>query len=246
MSDVGFDGVDFGAIAEANTAPAETPDMPVGDVNWEERYKAEVQDRIKERERYKPIKQVFDRMHPDDAQAVQQFANAWASGDQESAIRWMIDNAKTLAGDNFNQYITPAQTQQVINNATAQGNAAGLTPDAVQQLVAQQLEEFQTQQAISYYEVQIDQTLRELGLDPASPLGHAAIIAATNREDLDLKAAVSEMENQILQQAQGIVQRRQAGNAQMPSSAPQGVPGVISPSATPRERAMARLNQEGI
>ena len=85
-----------------DTPPDEAPtEIPAGDSNWEERYRSEVQDRIKERERYKPIRQTFDQMHPDDAAAVQGFAQAWASGDQDTAINWMIENAKTLAGDRF-------------------------------------------------------------------------------------------------------------------------------------------------
>lgn len=240
MSDV---GIESGAFAEEPVAPASTE--PQGDVNWEDRYKAEVQDRIREREKYKPIKQVFDQMHPDDAQAVQQFAQTWASGDQDSAIRWMVDNAKTLAGDNFQRYVSPAE-QTVINNATAQGQASNMTPDQVQQLVSQQLAAYQEEQQIQQYQVEIDQTLRDLGLEPGSALAHAAIIAATEREDLDIRAAVTEMENQILQQAAGIVNRRQTANSQMPSSSPNGAPGTVAPGSTPRERALARLNQQGI
>ena len=243
MSETG----DIGAVENmdftADITPAETPAEPAGDVNWEERYRAEVQDRIRERERYKPIKQVFDRMHPDDAQAVQQFAQAWAQGDQESAIRWMVDNARTLAGDNFNQYI--AGQQAVVDNAVAQGQAAGLTPEAVQQLVQQQIAAYQEEQQIAQYTVQIDQQIKDLGLVPDTPLAHAVILAATNREDLSLEAAYNEMENQILQQAQSIVERRRTAAGQMPTPSPNGMPSSIATSASPRERAMARLSQEG-
>lgn len=242
MSDIGFSE---SFIEPDSSAPAGEAIPDQGDVNWEERYRSEVQDRIKERERYKPIKQVFDRMHPEDAQAVQQFAQAWAAGDQDAAIRWMVDNAKTLAGERFSDYVSPAE-QAVINSAQAQGEAAGLTPQAVQQLVQQQLVQFQEQQEVARYEVEINQTLSELGLEPGSPLAHAAILAATEREDLDLRAAVTEMENQILQQAAGIVNRRQSANAQMPAAAPHGAPGVVSPNMSPRERAMARLEQQGL
>ena len=242
MSETGdtgsVEGLDFSAEIAPTEAPAET-----GDVNWEERYRAEVQDRIRERERYKPIKQVFDRMHPDDAQAVQQFAQAWAQGDQESAIRWMVDNARTLAGDNFSQYV--AGQQAVVDNAVAQGQAAGLTPEAVQQLVQQQIAAYQEEQQIAQYTVQIDQQIQSLGLQPDTPLAHAVILAATNREDLSLEAAYNEMENQILQQAQSIVERRRNAAGQMPTPAPNGMVSSIAPGSSPRERAMARLNQQG-
>lgn len=236
--DIGaVDGLDFSAEI-AQEAPAET-----GDVNWEERYRAEVQDRIRERERYKPIKQVFDRMHPDDANAVQQFASAWAQGDQESAIRWMVDNAKSLAGDNFNQYI--AGQQQVVDNAVAQGQAAGLTPEAVQQLVQQQISAYQEEQQIQQYTVQIDQQIQQLGLVPDTPLAHAVILAATNREDLSLENAYREMENQILQHAQSIVEQRRTAAGQMPTPSPNGMASSIAPQMKARDRAMARLEQQG-
>ena len=245
MSEVGdigaVESLDFSAEIAAEAPQA---DAPAGDINWEERYRAEVQDRIRERERYKPIKQVFDGMHPDDAQAVQQFAQAWAAGDQEAAIRWMVDNARSLAGDNFSQYVQGQQ--QVVNNAVAQGQAAGLTPEAVQQLVQQQLAQYQEQQQIEQYTVEIDQTIRNLGLEPETPFAHAVILAATNRDDLSLEAAYAEMENQILQQAQAIVERRRSAGAAMPAASPLGTAGVVSPGSSPRERAMARLQQNGL
>jgi len=244
MSETG----DIGAVESldfsSEIAAAEAPVEAAGDVNWEERYRAEVQDRIRERERYKPIKQVFDRMHPDDASAVQQFAQAWAAGDQEAAIQWMVDNAKTLAGDNFQRYI--AGQQAVVDNAVAQGQAAGLTPEAVQQLVQQQIAAFQEQQQVASFEVEIDQTIRELGLQPDTPLAHAVITQALNRDDLDLRAAYNEMENQILQQAQSIVERRRNAGSAMPTAAPNGMSGVPMSGASPRDRAMARLEQQGL
>ena len=245
MSDIQDTGEDS-SFDFLNDIPAEA-EAPVEqvDTNWEERYKTEVQDRIKERERYKPIRQTFDKMHPDDAQAVAQFANAWAAGDQETAIKWMVDNAKTLAGDRFDAYLS-GNEQAVVNQAYQQGQAANLTPDQVEHLVTQKLQSYQEQQDVARYQAQIDTDLRELGYEPETPLAHAVIIAATNRPDLDLKAAVQDMENQILKQAQSIVQRRQAGNASMPPSSPNGIPSSLSSTATPREKAMARLQQNGL
>lgn len=245
MSDIQDTGGDT-SFDFLNDIPAEPEtSAETNESNWEERYKTEVQDRIKERERYKPIRQTFDKMHPDDAQAVAQFANAWAAGDQETAIKWMVDNAKTLAGDRFDSYLSGGE-QAVVSQAYQQAQAANLTPDQVDRLVTQKLQSFQEQQDIVRYQAQIDNDLRELGYEPETPLAHAAIIAATNRPDLDLKAAVKDMENQILKQAQSIVSRRQAGNAAMPSASPNGMPGTVSSTASPRDRAMARLEQNGL
>lgn len=231
-----------------DSAPVETGGA---DTNWEERYRSEVQDRIRERERYKPIRQVFDNMHPDDAAAVQGFAQAWANGDQDTAIQWMIDNAKTLAGDRFYDIAgvnSQGQTQQeVFNEAVQQGQQQGLTPQQVEQMVEQRMQAFQHEQVVQSYEYEIENTLQEAGYDPNSPLAIAAISAAQQRPDLDLHAAIADVENQILQQAQSIVQRRQNPSAGMPSAAPNGV-APIMPSAnmSPRDRAMARLGQNGL
>ena len=245
MSDIG--DTNFSDYVESADAPAED----TGNLNWEERYRSEVQDRIKERERYKPIRQVFDRMHPDDAAAVQGFANAWASGDQETAIQWMIENAKTLAGDKFYEIAgvnSQGQTQQqVVQEAVQQGQQAGLTPQQVERMVEDRMQAFQHEQVVQQYEMEITQTLQDAGYDPTGPLAVAAITAAQQREDLDLNAAIQDIENQILQQAQSIVQKRQNPSSGMPSAAPNGfAPRIDTSNMSPRDRAMARLNQNNI
>lgn len=231
---------------------AAEPTAESGDVNWEERYRSEVQDRIRERERYKPIRQVFDQMHPDDAAAVQGFAQAWAAGDQDTAIRWMIENAKTLAGDNFYDIAGVNSRGQTSNDvweeAIDDGRQAGLSPEQVEMLIEDRMAAFQHEQVVQQFEYEIEQTLHEAGYDPNSPLAIAAIAAAQQREDLDLGAAIADIENQILTQAQSIVQRRQNPSAGMPSAAPTGgVPARMDIAGmTPRDRAMARLQQNGL
>lgn len=237
-----------------DTSPASeagVEEAPVGDVNWEERYRSEVQDRIRERERYKPIRQVFDQMHPDDAAAVQGFAQAWAAGDQDTAVQWMIENAKTLAGDKFYDIAgvnSRGQSQhEVFQEAIEDSRQANLTPEQVAQVVEERMAMFQHEQIVHQYEVEIEQTLQEAGYDPNSPLAIAAISAAQQREDLDLTAAIADIENQILQQAQSIVQRRQNPSAGMPSTAPNGMAPVMNTAnMSPRDRAMARLGQQGL
>ena len=228
-------------------APEEvSEDIPAGDGNWEERYRSEVQDRIKERERYKPIRQTFDQMHPDDAAAVQGFAQAWASGDQDTAINWMIENAKTLAGDRFYDIagVSPQDRNEIMQEAIYDGQQAGLTLEQVDNLVEQRMGEFQHEQVVQQYEYEISQTLIDAGYDPDSPLAIAAISAAQQRSDLDLQAAIKDVENQILTQAQNIVGRRQNPSAGMPSAAPNGVaPRFDNANMSPRDKAMARLNQ---
>lgn len=240
---------DFSTDPGIEAAPAENSgEQPASDVNWEERYRTEVQDRIKERERYKPIAQTFNNLHPDDSKAIQEFLSAFAAGDTETATRWMIDNAKALAGDRFNDYMSPQAQSYITNQVTAEAKQAGLSPQDVEQLVEQRLNQYQQAQVQTQYEHQIEQTLAENGLDPNTPLATAAIVQASRRSDLDLTAAIREMEDQVLAQAQTIANRRsQAGN-QMATPIVNGSPavGMNGQNMSPRERAMARLEQNGL
>jgi hypothetical protein len=243
MSDIAPQGtVDAVPAGEAPAEPA--------DVDWKARFEAEVQDRIKERERYKPVAQAFQNLHPDDARAIQDMVKAYASGDIDTATKWMIDNARTLAGDKFDAYLSPAQEAAITQQAHVDGAAQGLTPQQVEQMVEQRIQQFQMSQVQKQYEAQIEQTLVQHGYQPDSPLATAAIVAASKRPDLDLTAAIREVEEQVLAQAQAIATQRAAAAGAMGNMPPSGngVPAVNNPVAgmSPRERALARLEANGL
>jgi hypothetical protein len=223
-------------------APAET------NVDWESKYRAEVQDRIKERERYKPIAQAFGNLHPDDATAIQDFVRAYASGDTDTAVRWMVDNGRALAGEKFDQFITPAQQAAVTQQAQVEGAAANLTPDQVNQLVEERLQQYQFAQTQQHYERQIEATLVEHGYQPDSALATAAIVAASKRPDLDLGAAIREVEDDILTRASAIAARRADAAQSMGSPVVNGVAAINQngQAMSPRDRALARLEANGI
>ena len=247
MSDIAPQGpVDS---APAGEAPAETS-IDATDVDWKAKYEAEVNDRMRERERYKPIAQAFQGLHPDDVQAISTFAQTFSSGDNEGAVKWMIDNARALAGDNFQNYITPAQQTAITEQAKIDGVAQGLTPDQVGKMVEERIQAFQKQQQTEMYERQISETLINHGWQPDSPLAAAAMVAASKRPDLDLVAAIREVEEQVLSQAQAIASQRAAAAGSMGNMPPSGsgMAAVNNPVAgmSPREKAMARLEANGL
>jgi hypothetical protein len=241
MSDISSDYVEEGSYEESYDEPEST-------VNWEDKYRSEVADRVKERERYKPIAQTFAKMHPDDARAVQEFANAFASGDTDTAVRWMVDNARTLAGERFDTFISPQAQAAIGQQAVQEGYQAGLTPDQVEQLVEQRMNQYAQAQVQTQYERQIEETLAEHGLQPDTPLATAAIVAASRRPDLDLSMAIWEMEEQVLSQAQQIAAKRSEAGSQMgtPIINGQASTNFAGQNMTPRDRAMARLEQNGL
>ena len=240
---------DFAPDASVDAVEAEgAAESPASTVDWEQKYRAEVQDRIKERERYKPIAQTFNNMHPDDAKAIQDFLSAYSSGDIDTATKWMVDNARTLAGERFNDYISPVAQQNIANQAVSDGQQAGLSPEQVEQLIEQRMQAYQQQQVQQQYERQIEETLVNHGYDPNTPLATAAIVAASKRSDLDLSAAIRELEDQVLAQAQTIASRRADAASQMGTPIVNGS-AAVNPNGqnlTPRERAMARLEQNGL
>ncbi len=234
-------------VSEPENPPSDTASVE-SNQDWENKYKSEVQDRIKERERYKPMRQIFDNIDPSDAEAIQGFAQAWARGDQETAINWMIDNAKTLAGDSFYEMAgvnSEGQTfEEVMEETQEEARDAGLQPWEVAEFVENRIEQFQYDQEVGFYENEIFDTLVNAGYDPNSPLAIAAITAAQRREDLDLEAAISEIENDILRKASTIVQNRKSPSSGMPKSSPNGIAGSPnSGKSTPRQKALARLEQ---
>ena len=239
---------DFNPEGVVDTAPLEGSEASSTDVNWEDKYRSEVADRVKERERYKPIAQTFAKMHPDDARAVQEFANAFASGDTDTAVRWMVDNARTLAGERFDTFISPQAQAAIGQQAIQDGQSAGLTPSQVEQLVEQRMNQFAQAQVQTQYERQIEETLAQHGLQPDTPLATAAIVAASRRSDLDLSMAIREMEDQVLAQAQQIAAQRSAAGSQMgtPIVNGQASTNLAGQNMSPRERAMARLEQNGL
>jgi hypothetical protein len=238
---------DFNSDVTVGTETAEQAPQAT-ETNWEEKYRSEVTERVRERERYKPIVQTLGSLHPDDTQAIQEFLGAFASGDTETATRWMIDNAKTLAGDRFSEYLSPQTQSNIAHQAINDGQQAGMSPQDVEKLIEQRLNQERQAQVQTQYEKQIEETLSQHGLDPNTPLATAAIVSASRRSDLDLTAAIREMEDQVLSQAQQIAAKRsQAGN-QMATPIINGV-SAINPNGqnmSPRERALARLEQNGI
>jgi hypothetical protein len=239
---------DFNPEGVVDSAPLEGSEASSTDVNWEDKYRSEVADRVKERERYKPIAQTFAKMHPDDARAVQEFANAFASGDTDTAVRWMVDNARTLAGERFDNFISPQAQAAIGQQAVQDGQSAGLTPGQVEQLVEQRMNQFAQAQVQTQYERQIEETLAQHGLQPDTPLATAAIVAASRRSDLDLSLAIREMEDQVLAQAQQIAAQRSAAGSQMgtPIVNGQASTNLAGQNLSPRDRAMARLEQNGL
>jgi len=239
---------DFNPEGVVDSAPLEGSEASSTDVNWEDKYRSEVADRVKERERYKPIAQTFAKMHPDDARAVQEFANAFASGDTDTAVRWMVDNARTLAGERFDTFISPQAQAAIGQQAIQDGQSAGLTPGQVEQLVEQRMQAFAQQQVQTQYERQIEETLAQHGLQPDTPLATAAIVAASRRSDLDLSLAIREMEDQVLAQATQIAAKRSEAGSQMgtPIVNGQASTNLAGQNMSPRDRAMARLEQNGL
>ena len=73
-------------------------------------------------------------------------------------------------------------------------------------------------------------------------------MAASRRPDLDLTAAIREMEDQVLAQAQEIANRRSQAGSTMATPIVNGSPaiGTAGQNLSPRERAMARLEQNGL
>jgi len=103
-------------------------------------------------------------------------------------------------------------------------------------------------QVQSQHEHEIEETLAQHGLQPDTPLATAAIVAASRRPDLNLSLAIKEMEDQVMAQAQQIAAKRSEAGSQMgtPIVNGQAATTIAGQNMSPRERALARLQQNGL
>lgn len=225
-------------------APVAPPE-PTGPVDWEARYKAEVQDRIKEREKYKPFAQTVDALDPNSKQAILDLAAAAAAGDTDAVAEWSAATYKNLTGSEIAAKIaaqqqapaTPASLAPAPAPAPA-GSLSGVTPEQIAEMVRKETERAMAHTA----QVQaITSELAQAGFPVESP-GGQAIIAYAQKARLPIADAVTWYRNDLNEQFTRMQQAGSAAAAGIPTPAPTGSAAAPGPSgATPGEKAIARL-----
>lgn len=234
----------------ANEAPQVDTGGDAGK-DYESLYRAEVQARIAERERYKPFAQAVGALDAGSCDAIIALAQAAAEGDVDAIADWTASTYRNLRGADLVNAIAEQQTGQ---SAPASAPATMQQPQVQQAATDQQFLTIEQAAEIARREAERTVVTQNLAMQIANDLNSAGypvdsapgqtIIRYAQQTGLPIADAIAWYDNDL----QSLYQRRQQAGAQIvgstPMPSPTGSPAAaaIPSTASPRERAIARLN----
>jgi hypothetical protein len=225
--------------------PEPTPAAPEAPKDYEALYRQQVQEAIKDREKYKPFAQVLDALAPEQRQAMLDLAHAAANGDTDAIAEWSAATYRNLTGSEVAARIaaqqngTPAPAPAPAAPPATDKPAVALTAEQVAELVEQKVQA-QLRQAEMVRQIESD--LASAGYTPQSPAGQA-IIQYAHQARLPIADAVAWYNADLEANYQRVQAARVGAAVNTPITAPTGAPAHPITGATPGERAVARLTQ---
>lgn len=223
--------------------------LPDAGKDYEALYRQEVQARIAEREKYKPFAQAVGALDPDSRDALIALAQAAAEGDVDAIAEWTASTYRNLRGADLVNAIAqqqngqPAPQQapmQAPMQQAAEQQQQWLTMEQAAEIARREAERTVTTQNLAN---QIASELSAAGYPADSPYGKT-IINYAMQTGLPISDAIAWYESDL----GNMMQRRQQAGAHVmgsvPMPSPTGAPSAssIPVTASPREKALARLN----
>lgn len=179
MSDIsaseGTEAVSEAPVADAPVAEVEAFDLDsaVEDfaTNAPDEWKGKagkIQNELKNlRSKYTPYRDTFDGMHEGDKEAVFQLVSAIKSGNTEAAATWMVEAAKGLTGDQFEEKFgfTKAEAAEAIADASDEGEIEPelTVAEQIQKALDDREKAHKDQLATAERQTAINTTFSELG-----------------------------------------------------------------------------------
>lgn len=205
------------------------------------------------RERFTPYEQAFGQWSQSDRDAILSFAKLM-DADPVAAARWMHDNAKSLAGDKWQEIIGAAkeiaqnpgalQAQQPTNLGqapkTEQQNPGYMTREEFEQELARRESERTQRDEMERQKQQIIDKTDELGFGP-SHWAHASLLSLARNNGGDLDAAAEALRQQIAGVSTEQLASKEAEASRTPAPANGATPAGQA-TGTPEERMKARLD----
>lgn len=240
---------DFGDLEASYDALEQTAGLPEQTLAEIRKLRAEHK---KYRERFSPFEQTFSGLHPDDAQALLSFAQTFASGNVDDAVRWMLGNAKGLAGDRWNDFYSEiadavaeaveeaesaADSELLDNAADSTQNVEELVAKAVADALARRDEETREAEAIRGIELE----LKELGYEPGSQQATFFLTFAKTNGTTDLKVAHEAYQTFLADQAKDFLAAKQASDGANGTLTGDPVSHDNTENLTPEQRVRARI-----
>ena len=228
-------------------APAGVPTPPpMPEQDYQALWQQEKQERIAEREKYKSIAQVMDRLDPDSRQSILSVAQAAAQGDVDAIAEWSAATYRNLRGSDIAAEIAARQNgqpspQQFAPQPQQEQQPQYLTAEQAAAIAAEQAQKVvQTQQLAQ----QIAGKLETAGYPSQSAAGRTIIDYARNT-GLPIEDAIQWYDNEMMTLWQQRAAAGQQAAGSLPPTAPSGAPATntLPTNLTPKERAVARLQQ---
>ena len=204
-----------------------------------------MQERIRERNLYRPVQQMLRDLDDGTVQAIQSLADLARNGDTSGIVDWSIATAQNLSGGDLASVIAARQTgnapqqqpQQELAQ-TIQQQAPAIDPDMMRAMIQQEAaQQFRVQTLVQ----QITSELNNAGYDPSDPSGQT-IIRYAQVNNVPIKDATTWFEQDVQAKVVARASAAAGAAAQTPQLAPSGsAPGSAPSGMTPAEAARARL-----
>lgn len=227
----------------AAPAPAAAP-APVVDgapKDYQALYQQEVEERKRERERYRPVAQTIGRLAPEQQQAILALADAAAEGDTDAIVEWTRNTHRNLTGAEIAAQVAASTTAPAAPADTGAVSApqAGMTPDQIAEMVARETSKAMAREAAV---AQIKNELQAGGYTPGTPAAQT-IIAYARETGAPIPDAIAWYNADVQATYARLAAGGQQVAGQIPQPAPDGQPAGALPGGTPRQMALSRLQQ---
>lgn len=213
------------ATTTAAPAPNTTaaPTEPTTPQDYEAMYRAEVQERIRERNLYKPVQQRLNNIDEASKAAILDLMDRVAAGDQEAILEWTISQTENLSGKDMAALVAERQAREQ-RGEPEPVSVPGLTEEQVRKIVADQ------NAADRNYQKGVDRVAAELlkaGYKHDSPAGETIVryaVEANNGAGVDLPDAIEWFQKEVEATAMDRARAAAAAALEVPEGAPNGVP----------------------
>lgn len=224
--------------------PAATP------VDYEAMYRKEVQERITERNLYKPAQRFLAGFDDGTREAMMEFAELVRQGDPEAIAEWNLRTAEAVSGQDVAALIA---ARQAAANGTPTEQAPSLTLADVEARAREIAAETYAQESLRQQGIaKVTAELKDLGYTHDSAAGETIIrIAVAN--NIDLPDAAKQYEAEVGSTALERARAAAAAAGTVPQGAPQGTPAGTQPDGQQagerpeeysRRLAMSRLKTQ--
>lgn len=225
-------------------------------IDYESKYRQEVEHRERERRLYRPVAKVIEGLADTDRDAIVALADAVRAGDSDAVVNWALQSAEAVSGKSVADLIAERQKASAApvdiggkSDAPAVGVAPEQITDIVKAALAERDAELERRARVQALISTMEGEMRESGFEPRSDDGREIIrmaraLAARDGSQPDIKLAIRVYQTAKQAEAAGLANAAEVAGS-IPPPAPAGAPAGSAPAnLTSRERVMARLSSK--